>query len=983
MVSGDRPAPWQSDSAAQSAFRPHSCPAPWVPFVVRIAHGWLLPRRNGRVEATDQREINADAVRQPEGIQFMTKELETKVGLAHWHALALQEVFQRVHSDAARGLSREEAARHLVEYGPNALPEAKHRSLLTVFLRQFASPLIYILFVAAVIAFSMGHRGDSVVILIVVLVNALIGTVQEGRAERSMEALRRLSSLKVRVLRDGKEEIIEAHDLVPGDVVLVSAGDAVGADARLLEAAALEAAEAALTGESLPVAKHPESLPADTPLADRRNMVYSGTHIAAGRGKAVVVATGLATEVGKIAKLTAGAADPKTPLELRIHQFGNYLVGAATVLFAVVLAFGLLRGLPFAEILMIAISQMVSMVPEGLPVAMTIALAVGMQRMSKRGAIVRRLAAVETLGSTSVICSDKTGTLTKNEMTVTTFWLPDGRQIEVTGAGYSPEGKLLDAGTEVPCDDDAAIRSLLEGVALCNDAQLVRPDDSDPRWRALGDPTEAALLTLAVKGCVQLDQLRQQMPRRGEIPFDSAAKMMATQHGHAPRCRVFIKGAPEVVLDLCSNARRSDQREPVDESFRRDVEAASIAMGARALRLLAVAEVDDRALDEDAGFEQFKGRATFLGLIGQMDPPRDEVKAAVAGCRDAGIQPVMVTGDHKITGLAIARTLGIARDGDLAVDGRELEDMPEQELRANLDRISVFARVHPAQKLRIVEAFQSQKKVVAMTGDGVNDAPALASADVGVAMGITGTEVAKGAAKIVISDDNFATIVNAVEEGRLVYRNLKKVILYLFATSMAEVLVLLSALLLGYPLPLAAVQILWINIVTEGTVTVNLIMEPLEGDEMQRPPIPQSEPLLSRTMLKRVALMTPTMALSAFGYYVWRTSTGAPFELVRSETFTVLAVCQWFNVLNCRSELKSALNFSILKNYWLLGGLALGNVLHFVVIYTEIMNRVFHTVPIPPAHFFLIGAVASLVLWVEETRKFFARRRARKAGTIS
>ena len=557
-----------------------------------------------------------------------------------------------------------------------------------------------------------------------------------------------------------------------------------------------------------------------------------------------------------------------------------------------------------------------------------------------------------------------------------------GRQIEVTGAGYSPEGKLLEDGREISGHTDADLRPLLEAVALCNDAQLVRPDDSDPRWRALGDPTEAALLTLAIKGCVELAPLRQSLPRRAEIPFDSAAKLMATQHGPGPRGRVFLKGAPEMVLDLCADAGRGDQRAPVDDVFRRAVEAVAETLGARALRLLAVAEVDDCAVDEKAGFAQFQGRATFLGLVGQIDPPREEVKAAVAECRAAGIRPVMVTGDHKLTGLAVARTLGIARDGDLAVDGRELEQMAEPDLRAKLDRISVFARVHPAQKLRIVAAFQAQRKVVAMTGDGVNDAPALASADVGVAMGITGTEVAKGAAKIVLTDDNFATIVKAVAEGRLVYRNLKKVILYLFATSMAEVLVLLSALLLGYPLPLAAVQILWINIVTEGTVTVNLIMESPEGDEMKRPPIAEDEPLLNRTMLKRVALMTPAMALSAFGYYVWRLSTDVPFELARTETFTLLAVCQWFNVLNCRSELQSALNFSLFKNQWLLGGLVVGNLLHLLVIYTAPLNRVFHTVPIPLADVFLIGAVASLVLWVEEIRKFFARRQARREGTI-
>ena len=889
------------------------------------------------------------------------------------HALASPEVLKALGSDALAGLSPEEAARRLGEHGPNTLPETEHRSLWRVLASQFASPLIYILFVAAAIAFAMGKRGDSIVILVVVIINAVIGAFQEGRAERSMEALRRLSSLKVRVLRGGREEIIEARDLVPGDVVLFAAGDAIGADARLLESAALETAEAALTGESLPVTKHPEPLAADTPLAERLNVVYSGTHVAAGRGKGIVVATGLATEVGKIAKLTAAAEDPDTPLELRIAHFGRYLVVAAIALVSVVLSVGLLRGMPFADVFMVAISQMVSMVPEGLPVAMTIALAVGMQRMAGRGAIVRRLAAVETLGSTSVICSDKTGTLTKNEMTVTALWLPGGRDIEITGAGYTPEGKLLEAGREIS-NTDAHLRAMLEAVALCNDAQLVPPDNEDSRWRPLGDPTETALLTLALKGCVELDALRKQCPRRAEIPFDSAAKMMATQHGHGAKGRIVIKGAPEFLLALCGHARRGDTTVPLDETGRRDTEAAGSAMAARALRVLAVAEIPDDTLDDSAGFAQFQGRAVFLGLVGQMDPPRDEVKAAVAECRDAGIRAVMVTGDHKITGLSIARTLGIARDGDIAVDGTELEQMPEQDLRANLDRISVFARVHPAQKLRIVEAFQSQRNVVAMTGDGVNDAPALARADVGVAMGITGTEVAKGAAKIVISDDNFATIVKAVEEGRLVYRNLRKVILYLFATSMAEVLLLLSALFLGYPLPLVAVQILWINIVTEGTVTVNLIMEPPEGDEMKRPPIHQGEPLLNRTMLRRVLLMTPAMTVSAFGFFVWRLSTGAPFALVQTETFTVLAVCQWFNVLNCRSETKSALSLGILKNYWLLGGLLLGNVLHLLVIYTPAMNRIFHTVPIPAADFFLIGAVASLVLWVEEIRKFFARR---------
>lgn len=898
-----------------------------------------------------------------------------------WHSLPADEVLARLKVNLAEGLAQDEVARRLAEQGPNTLPAAEHRPLWQVFARQFASPLIYILFVAAVIAFAMGHRSDAAVILVVVLVNAVIGTFQEGRAERSMEALQRLSALKVRVVRGGREEIIEAHGLVPGDLVLLAAGDAVGADARLLEAAALEAAEAALTGESLPVAKQPDPLPEDALLADRHNMVYSGTHIAAGRGKALVVATGLATEVGKIAKLTTSAADPKTPLELRIQQFGRYLVGAAIVIFIIVVAFGLMRGMPFLEILMVAISQMVSMVPEGLPVAMTIALAVGMQRMAKRGAIVRRLAAVETLGSTSVICSDKTGTLTKNEMTVTALWLPDGRAIQVSGAGYEPVGKLTLNGAELTPDRDPGVRPLLEAVALCNDAQLVPPDNTDPRWRALGDPTEAALITLTAKACLAPEGLRREWPRRAEIPFDSGPKMMATQHGHTHQPnRIFIKGAPEAVLALCTRARWGGEVRPLDDGLRQQALAAAEGLAGQALRCLAVAEAEGAELDEAADFEQFQGRTTLLGIVGQMDPPREEVKAAVAECRAAGIRPVMVTGDHKVTGLAIARTLGIARDGDLAVDGNELEKMSEPDLRANLDRISVFARVHPAQKLRIVAALQAQQRVVAMTGDGVNDAPALATADVGVAMGITGTEVAKGAAKIVITDDNFATIVNAVEEGRLVYRNLKKVILFLFATSIDEVVVLLLALFCGYPLPLSAVQILWVNIVTEGVLTVNLVLEGPEGDEMRRPPIPAAEPLVDRTMWQRMLVMVTASVTAIFGFFVWRLSSGVPFELVRTETFTVLVVCQWFNVLNCRSELNSAFNRSILKNWWLLGGILLGNVLQLLVIYTEPMNRIFHTVPISLADFFLIGAVASLVLWAEEARKFFARRSLRRGA---
>lgn len=888
-----------------------------------------------------------------------------------WHALSAAETLRAWQTDARHGLAAEAVAQQRARCGPNALPEPPPRPLWRTVAHQFKSPLIYILFVAALLAVSLGHHGDAAVILAVVVVNALIGAYQEGRAERSMAALRRLSELRVRVLREGAEQMVLARDLVPGDLLLIAAGDALGADARLVEAAQLQVAEAALTGESVPVSKSLAVLPPSTGLADRHNMVYAGTHVTAGRARAVVVATGAHTEVGRIAGLTEQAVDPKTPLEQRIEQFGRGLVGAALGLFALVVLLGLWRGLPLSEVLMVAISQMVSMVPEGLPVAMTIALAVGMQRMAARGAIIRRLSAVETLGSTTVICSDKTGTLTRNEMTAVALWLPgDGalpREMAASGIGYSPGGGLTEAGTPVSADDPALYPLLLAAV-LCNDAQLLPPEAEQAAWTVLGDPTEGALLVLARKAGLDIDALRRQLPRQAELPFDADTKLMATRHPAGPASpRVFIKGAPEAVLQLCGGAGWMEQAQGARQ--------AAEAMAAQALRVLAFACVDDDPLDPDRGFDALRCRTRLLGLVGQIDPPRDEVKHAVAACHGAGMRVVMVTGDHQLTGLAIARALGIAGPGDRAVDGTALERMGEADLRDDLDRIAVFARVQPAQKLRIVEALQARGEVVAMTGDGVNDAPALARADVGVAMGITGTEVAKSAAKIVITDDNFATIVNAVEQGRVVYGNLKKVILYLFATSLAEVLVLVLALIGGFPLPLAAVQILWINIVTEGTVTVNLVMDPPDGHDMRRAPVPRHDALLSRELLMRVALMTPLIAAVTFGWFAWRLASGAPEAVVRTETFTVLAMCQWFNVLNCQSATASALGLGILRNPWLIGGLTLSVLLQGLVLYAPPMNALFHTVPLPPASLLPLVGLASMVLWAEELRKGWVRGR--------
>ncbi len=895
-------------------------------------------------------------------------------GESGWHALPTDEVVAAALTHE-EGLSSAEVAARLGEYGPNSLPTAPTRSLAAVFVSQFKSPLIYLLFAAAGIALSLGETNDAIVIFCVVTLNAVIGAFQEGRAERSLHALRKLATHSARVARDGEQQLVEASDLVPGDILVLEAGDAVTADARLLQGASLQIAEAALTGESVPVAKNHVPVAPETPLADRSDMVYAGTHVTAGRARAVVVTTGRSTEIGRIAALAESAEEPQTPLERRVEQFGNYIMIAAAAMFATIMAVGLVRGIELSELIMVCTSQVVGMIPEGLPVAMTIALAVGVQRMARRRAVVRRLAAVETLGSTTVICSDKTGTLTRNEMTVTAIHLADGRDLTVEGVGYAPRGDLLCEGTVRQPQDDAALRCFLEGLILCNDARLSGPRAEEPRWQPLGDPTEVALLTLAMKAGLVPSEVRAEAPRRAELPFDPSEKMMATQHDVPGGRRVFIKGAPEVVLAHCHTLRRDDDSELLDDAGRDRIRLAADSMAERALRVLAVAVVDDGEIDGGDGFAAFAGKATFLGMVGQLDPPREEVRDAVRECKAAGIRPVMVTGDHRVTGLAIAKTLGISEPGDLAVDGRELAAMSDEALAAKIDRISVFARVHPAQKLRIVESFQAHREVVAMTGDGVNDAPALVRADVGVAMGQGGTEVAKEAAEIVISDDNFATIVSAVEEGRVAYRNIKKVVLYLFSTSIAEVMVLLFAILLGYPPPLAAVQILWINLVTEGSVTVTLIMEPPEGDEMQRAPTPHDERLLSRDLLRRMLLMAPTMTLSTLGWFIFRQQQGVPFAQVQTETFTVLAVCQWFNVLNCRSEITSAFRMPLFRNPWLVGGLVLSNLMQIAVVFWPPLSGVFHTVPFDLGEVLAIGAVASAVLWVEELRKLIARRR--------
>ncbi|MDL1871640.1 HAD family hydrolase [Deltaproteobacteria bacterium PRO3] len=896
---------------------------------------------------------------------------------APWHAWSAEEALSQFQVDPERGLDEEGVRRALEKYGRNVLPGKAARGLGSVVLDQFRSPLIYLLLTAAALAFVLGERVDAAVILGVLCLNALIGSIQESRAERSMESLRRLGAIRGRVLRGGREVFLESSELVPGDILLLASGDAIGADARLLSVFGLETSEAALTGESLPVEKTADPLPPDTLPADRKNMVFAGTHVAAGRAKALVVVTGSQTEAGKIASLTEAAEEPKTPLEVRISQVGRWLLYAAPILLSAIVGLGWLHGLGFEEIFMVGVSQVVSMVPEGLPVAMTVALAVGMQRMARRGAIIRQLSAVETLGSTNVVCSDKTGTLTKNEMTVVALYTAGGESWEIAGSGYAPDGEIRSGGRALVLEEAPELKGLLLAALLCNDARLLPPGSDQPRWGISGDPTEGSLLSLAAKAGLWREAVESEYPRRQEVPFDSDIKMMATLH-EGPRGKViYIKGAPEVLLEFCgSYLGASGESLPLDDAARQRILREGALLADRALRLLAFAEVTGEAAELRAGLEPLRGKARFLGLSGQIDPPRPEARQAVALCRSAGIRPIMVTGDHKATGLAIARELDIARDGDLALDGRELEALSEAEFRARLESISVYARVYPAQKLRIVQAWQARDAVVAMTGDGVNDAPALAQADVGVAMGLTGTEVAKAAAKIVLTDDNFATIIHAVEEGRLVFRNIRKTLLYLFSTSLSEIVILFFSLVMGWPLPLAAVQILWVNLVTDGMMTIPLVMTPPGGDEMASKPNPRRSPILPPEMLRRMLCMVLAISSSTLLYYFLKLQAGTPFEQVRTGVFTLLVVCQWFNAVNCLSDSRSAFDKKSLKSHWLWGGLILGNLFQMAVIFLGPLQSLFHTVALPWSEALLIGAAGSLVLWVEEARKWLARRRA-------
>ncbi len=873
------------------------------------------------------------------------------------------DVALQLGSNPGTGLTPEEAVRRLAEAGPNELPAAARSGAWIILLGQFKNVLILILLIATALSLGLGHGIEAAAIAAIAVFTVVLGFIQEYRAEHALEALRRLAAPMATVLRYGREQRLPARNLVPGDVIVLGAGDRVPADARLLEAVNLRIDEASLTGESSPVSKHSEALPATSvALGDRRNMVYSSTAVTYGRGRGIVVATGHNTEVGKIGSLLEGVRAGKTPLEQQMNRVGRLLACAALGVVALVFVLGVLRGQPLLEMVLFGIALAVAVVPEALPAVVTISLAIGARRMVRRNALVRRLPIVETLGSTTTICADKTGTLTSGEMMARELFV-GGKAVHVSGAGYEPEGSFLQEGTTVKPDEP--LLALLRAAALCSDAALVRDQDSG-RWEIHGDPTEGALVVLAAKAGLEKSQLEAESPRVGEIPFSSERKRMTTLHAGAEGAFACSKGAPETVLETCTLRHASHGDEPLTDEGRETTLAAAREMATRAMRVLAV------AMRREAEPEHAESGMTFLGLVGMLDPPRHEARAAVKTCFQAGIRPVMITGDHPATARTIASELGILGQGQVAT-GLDLDSMDDHQLEQAVEGIEVCARVSPAHKLRVVAALQARGHIVAMTGDGVNDAPALKKADIGIAMGITGTDVAKEAAGMILTDDNFASIVSAVEEGRAIFDNIKKYLMYLFSSNIGEIVLIAAAMILGFPIPLAAVQILYVNLATDGLPALALAVDPHEADLMHRAPRRTARGILSRPIVLLMVLGGLWSGWVNLGVFVWALDSGREIREAMSMTFASLVLIQFFKAYSFRSERCSILQRPF-TNRWLNLAILWEVVLLACILYVPFLQEPFRTVPLSGVDWLIVLPSALTILPVLELVKWMERK---------
>jgi magnesium-transporting ATPase (P-type) len=887
-----------------------------------------------------------------------------------WHSLPAQEVLARLDSTAA-GLASGEASRRLKGFGPNRLPAAHKDSLLIRFARQFDNILIYVLLGSAAITALLAHWVDCSVIIGVVVINAIIGVIQEGKAERALDAIRNMLSLGATVLRDGQRREIPAERLVAGDVVLLASGDKVPADLRLLEVRQLRIEEAALTGESSPVEKQIEAVEARAVIADRACMAYSGTLVVYGQARGVVTATGTATEIGRISGMIAAVPEIETPLLRQMAGFGKQLTFAILLLSALAFAFGVwLRGYGWSEMFLAAVGIAVAAIPEGLPAIMTIVLAIGVQRMARRNAIIRRLPAVETLGSVSVICSDKTGTLTRNEMTVQRI-LTAEHVFDVSGSGYSPRGGFSIAGREVFVADHPELIELGRAALLCNDAELREQAATDANWRIEGDPTEGALLTLAAKAGLDVAFERGALRRSDLIPFESQHRFMATLHrdleGHG---FIFLKGAPESVLAVCQFERAGG----VDRPLRHDAWQQAMQDAARqGLRLLAVAMRLAAGEQRELGLADVQRGFSLLGVFGIGDPPRDEALLAVARCRGAGIAVKMITGDHLETACAIGARFGLRPDK--ALTGSEIERMDAAALRASVIEADIFARASPEHKLALVKALQANGAVVAMTGDGVNDAPALKRADVGVAMGRKGTEAAREAAGMVLADDNFASIDAAVEEGRTVYDNLRKSIVFVLPVNVGEAAVIVVAILLGLTLPITPVQILWVNMVTAITLSLALAFEAPESNVMRRPPRPANEPLLDAFLLWRILFVSALMVMGSLGFFLWELARGESTEAARTVAVNALVMGEIFYLFNSRFLLAPSWGLRrFIDSRPTLIAIAAVAALQALFTYVPFMQKLFGTVALDAAAWWRILLFGALLFGAVEIEKAALRR---------
>ena len=877
-----------------------------------------------------------------------------------WHTLPVDRVIEHL-ATALTGLASAEAAQRLHVHGPNELQALNRTSAWHTLAAQFQNVLILILLSATLISGFLGHTLEAVVITVIVLFAVLLGFIQEHRAGRALEALRDMAAPLAHVLRDGEEAAVPARDLVPGDVVVLRAGDRVPADARLTQAVNLAIDEAALTGESAAVQKTARPFDdARLPLGDRKNMTYAGTLIAYGRGQAVVVSTGMSTEFGRIARMVETVEASRTPLQENLDRLGATLGKAALVVVAVVVAIGLARGLPVIQMLMFGIALAVAVVPEALPAVVTISLAIGVRRMVKRNALVRRLPIVETLGSTSVICTDKTGTLTRNEMTVRQL-LTDEHLLELSGAGYDPTGHFLDADRIVDAPPD--VRTLLRAGVLASDARLVTRKG---RWQVEGDPTEGALVVAAMKAGLNPADLNEQDPRVAEIPFTSERRRMTTLHTTTAGVVAYSKGAADDVLASCTSQLRSGDEVPLTDASRERIRAIEQRMASEGLRVLAIAR------KSGASVEDAERQMTLLGLVAMMDPPRAEARSAVQTCEVAGIRAVMITGDHPLTASTVAREVGLLQNRRV-VSGRDLEAMSDEELERDVTDIAVYARVSPADKLRVVSAWQNRGEVVAMTGDGVNDAPALKKADVGIAMGIAGTDVSREAAGMTLLDDNFATIVGAVEEGRIVFGNIKKYLMYLLSCNVGEIVLLAGAVIAGLPLPLTAVQILYVNLATDGLPALALAVDPPERDLMQRRPRDPRVGIFTRPVVMMLLVGGLWSGVVNITLFTWLLQAGRPLREVMAMTFVSLVLIQFFNAYNCRSDRLSVFRQSF-ANRWLNLAVFWELLLLVVIVYVPFFHQPFGTFSFAPEDWMLTIALAFTIVPVLEAVKWMARR---------